>query len=170
VLLTFLPNSIDTPAVTFGTLWTGGVVSPANPAYTAAELSHQLKDSGAKALITQNSLLEVALEAAKMAKIPADRVIVVGDEKSLDATHFLDFNAKGQRTKFSQRVRSAHLDVALLVYSSGTTGLAKGVILSNRNLIANALNNDVGMAEASSSGKVIGAIPFYHIYGNNINP
>ena len=50
VLGLFVPNDIDVPAVVLGTLWAGGIVSPANPGYTVAELVYQLKDSGAKAL------------------------------------------------------------------------------------------------------------------------
>ncbi len=56
-------------------------LSPANPAYTAKELTFQLKDSGAKALVTQRQCLNVALEAAKNAGIPESRIILIGDER-----------------------------------------------------------------------------------------
>jgi acyl-CoA synthetase (AMP-forming)/AMP-acid ligase II len=75
----------------FGALLANGVVSPANPAYNTSELVFQLSDSGAKALFTQAHLLEPAYEAAKLAGIPRDRVLLIGDVKDDRAVHFKDF-------------------------------------------------------------------------------
>ncbi|KAK4696840.1 hypothetical protein P7C71_g1152, partial [Lecanoromycetidae sp. Uapishka_2] len=92
VLALFTPNCIDTPAIIWGTHWAGGIISPANPGYTADELAFQLKDSGAKALVTQKPFLKIALEAAKQADIPEDRIILMGDER--DETYkFKHFSA-----------------------------------------------------------------------------
>ena len=63
----------------------GGVVSPANPAYTVDELAFQLKDSGAKAIVTQLSLLKVTVEAARKAGVPEKRIILLGDAREVCA-------------------------------------------------------------------------------------
>ena len=81
VLALFTPNSIDVPPVIWGCHWAGGIVTAANPAYTVAELTFQLKDAGAKAIVTQMSLLGTALEAARAVGIPEDMVIIVGDDR-----------------------------------------------------------------------------------------
>lgn len=165
VLAIFLQNSIETPVVVFGTMWAGGIVSPANPSYSATELSYQLKDCGAKALVTQFSALPVALEAAKIARVPLSHILVIDGEEELQITHLQKFSSSSSNFKPVERVHWAHHDVALLFYSSGTSGLPKGVMLSNRNIISNAIHHDFGLAELSCDDIAIGAIPFYHIYG-----
>ena len=85
VLALFTPNCIDTPIITWGTHWAGGIISPANPGYTVDEMAYQLKDAGAKALATQRPFLKVAVEAARRAGIPEDRIILIGDEKDASA-------------------------------------------------------------------------------------
>ena len=81
VLGLFTPNCIDFPPIVWGSHYAGGIVSPANPGYRVDELAFQLKDSGAKALVTQLPVLKVALEAAKRVGIPEDRIILMGDER-----------------------------------------------------------------------------------------
>ena len=76
----------------FGTHWAGGVVSPANPLYTVDELAFQLKDSGAKALVTQAPFLKIATEAARKAGIPESRIILIGKQRDESGRfkHFRD--------------------------------------------------------------------------------
>ncbi|KAH9211201.1 4-coumarate-CoA ligase [Leptodontidium sp. 2 PMI_412] len=161
----YSPNCVDTPVLTFGTLWAGGIVSPANPASSAQELAFQLKDSGAKALITQISSLKIALEAAKMAGLPQNRILLMGDEKTGGITHMQDFIASARNTPRLERQVPANTDLSFLVYSSGTTGLPKGVMLTHRNIVANTLMTDVGSAELSVGDVLIAVLPLYHIYG-----
>jgi len=85
VLALYTPNCIDTPAVTWGCHWAGGILSPANPGYTVDELAFQLKDSAAKALITQKAFIKTALAACKKVGIEENRIILMGDER--DETH-----------------------------------------------------------------------------------
>ncbi|KUJ20902.1 acetyl-CoA synthetase-like protein [Mollisia scopiformis] len=168
----YSPNCVDTPAVIFGAIWAGAIVSPANPAYSASELAFQLKDSGAKALITQGSCLEVAFEAAKIVNIPRNRILVIGDEKTAPVQHFSQFVLTANDSPPLSRVPSTPSEVVFLVYSSGTTGLPKGVMLSHRNIIVNLLQTDPIQTDLSHDGgvdgkgdAVIAVLPFYHLYG-----
>ena len=109
----------------WGCHWAGGVVTPANPAYTADELAFQLKDSGAKAIATQFNLLKVALQAAKQVGIPEDRVVLLGDEKDSEYKfkHFSSVKNLAGTSRY-RRTRAKPDDLAFLPYSSGTTGMA----------------------------------------------
>ena len=161
----YSPNCVDTPVLMFGTLWAGGIVSPANPASSVKELAFQLKDSGAKSLITQVSSLNTALEAANLAGISQDRILLMGDERSGDLFHMLDFIASARNKPGLKRQIPKNTDLSFLVYSSGTTGLPKGVMLTHRNIVSNTLMTDVGSAELHTGDVLIAVLPLYHIYG-----
>ncbi|PVH85077.1 acetyl-CoA synthetase-like protein [Cadophora sp. DSE1049] len=158
-------NCVDTPAVTFGTLWAGGIVSPANPASSVKELAFQLKDSGAKALVTHVSSLKIALQAAKLAGMLQNRILLMGDEKSGGVVHMQDFIASARETPRLERHVPKSTDLSFLVYSSGTTGLPKGVMLTHRNIVSNTLMTDVGSAELQAGDVLIAVLPLYHRYG-----
>ena len=171
----FSPNSIDIPSVIWGVHWAGGIVSPANPGYTAAELAFQLKDSGAKALATQKPFLKVAVEAAIQAGIPEDRIILIGDEKdmSMRFKHFSSIRNLAGTSRYRRTRAHANNDLAFLVYSSGTTGQPKGVMLTHENIISNILMLKAGEGGNLSwdggpdgaGDKLIAFLPFFHIYG-----
>ena len=175
VLALFTPNSIDTPAVTFGVHWAGGVVSPANPGYTAQELAFQLKDSGAKALVTQKPFVKVALDAAIQAGIPEDRIILLGDDKdeSMRFKHFSSVRNTAGTNRYRRTKVDPKKDLAFLVYSSGTTGHPKGVMLCHENIVSNVLMLKAGEGGNLSwaggrDGKgdiILAFLPFFHIYG-----
>ncbi|KAF7591795.1 hypothetical protein BBP40_001121 [Aspergillus hancockii] len=175
VLALFTPNSIDTPVVMWGTHWAGGVVSPANPAYTIEELAFQLKNSGAKAVITQVAQLPVVKEAAKQVNIPEDRIILIGDARDPEARikHFTSVRNISGATRYRKAKINPEKDLSFLVYSSGTTGIPKGVMLSHKNIVANSLQLSAGEAgnltwNGGSDGKgdrVLAFLPFFHIYG-----
>ncbi|PNS19024.1 4-coumarate--CoA ligase-like 7 [Sphaceloma murrayae] len=168
VLALYTPNCIDTPAVMWGTLWTGGVVSPANPGYSADELAFQLKDSGAKALVTQRALLDVARKAAQKVGIEDENIILIGDEKDPNGhfKHFTSVRNISGATRYKKAKINAEKDLAFLAYSSGTTGLPKGVMLSHKNIVSNTLQVTAGeVKNLSSKDSILAFLPFFHIYG-----
>jgi len=174
VLGLYTPNHLDTPAVTWGCHYAGGVVSPANPGYTADELAFQLKDSGAQALVTQLPQLKTALEACKKVGMPEDRIILMGDKDNEGRfKHFTSVrNISGTQRYRRTKVDPAN-DLAFLVYSSGTTGHPKGVMLTHRNIVANTLMILAAEGPISNQPRpdfpdgdvILAFLPFFHIYG-----
>jgi acyl-CoA synthetase (AMP-forming)/AMP-acid ligase II len=116
----FTPNNIDTPILNFGVHWAGGIASPANPTYTAEELAYQLKDSGAKALLTQKPFLEVARKAAALSGLPADRILLLGEGRDETGVHrhWTEITAKGAKVQPQRATIDPKKDLAFLVYSS----------------------------------------------------
>ena len=151
------------------------MVSPANPGYTAKELAFQLKDSGAKALATQKPFLNVAVEAATQAGIPKERIVLMGDEKdeAMMFRHFSSIRNVAGTSRYRRTKANPKNDLAFLVYSSGTTGHPKGVMLSHENIISNILMLKAGEGDNLSwdggpDGKgdiILAFLPFFHIYG-----
>ncbi|KFY09376.1 hypothetical protein V491_08207 [Pseudogymnoascus sp. VKM F-3775] len=178
VLLIYTPNSIDIPIITWGTHWAGGVVSPANPNYTASELAFQLRDCGAKAIATQREHLKNARAAAEIVGIGQDLIILIGERNDSNSVirHFTDICELGvSQGSYRQRTipENPEADLAFLVYSSGTTGHPKGVMLSHVNIISNILMLKAGEGvnlswiggHDNKGDRIIGFLPFYHIYG-----
>jgi acyl-CoA synthetase (AMP-forming)/AMP-acid ligase II len=173
----FSSNSIDIPIVIWGTHWAGGVVSPANPVYTSDELAHQLQDSSSRLLVTELSLLPIALIAAAESGIPQSRILLLGEIPDQDAivSHFTSIHLGIEGSGPSKARVIPERQLAFLVYSSATTGLPKGVMLSHRNIIANILQLHAGDGgnlswNGGTDGKgdrVLGFLPFYHIYGES---
>lgn len=174
VLAFYTPNHIDVPPAVFGLLWAGGIGCPVNPLYTVDELVHLLRDSGSKALACQKASLPIALQAAKQVGIPEDRIILLGDarDESGRHQHFTDIKASPFSFGYSKTRVDPHKDLAFLVYSSGTTGLPKGVCLSHYNIVANVLqvaDNDGRYLHCNGGydnkgDKQLGVTPFFHIY------
>jgi 4-coumarate--CoA ligase len=183
VLALFTPNNIDIPAMTFGTLWAGGVLSPANPAYTVAELSHQLRDSGARLVATQIDFLDKVKDACSEAGLSHDQIILLGEgrDPSGRTKHWTSVRNISGATRYRPTKISPKTDVAFLVYSSGTTGKPKGVRLSHYNLTSNVIqvqwseqfnltwdgsktSSDIPLPP-SQGDRILACLPFFHIYG-----
>ena len=136
----------------------GGIVTPINPLYTRYEVGHQLKDSGARFLITVPACAEKVLEADNKAGL--DELIVFGSLPG--ATPFDELlvdNGRAEQVEINPRE-----DLIALPYSSGTTGLPKGVMLTHYNLVAN-LRQMEGLCYFYDTDTLIGVLPLFHIYG-----
>ncbi len=157
VFAIFSPNLPEYAVIFYAVTSAGGVVTTINPLYKADELAHQLKDAGAKYLITIPHFLDTALEAAGQAGI--EEVFVFGEAEG--ATAFADLFADGPAPAVEIDVRE---DLAVLPYSSGTTGLPKGVMLTHYNLVAN-ISQTMAVEKMETGEVLIGILPFYHIYG-----
>ncbi len=169
ILNIFALNDIDIGPCIYGCLHAGGIISPANPGYSADELAYMLKDAGAKALATQRPLLPVARAAAKAAGLPEDRIILLGEERDSDMKfkHFTSIRKTAGTSRYRRRKLNPDKDLAFLAYSSGTTGLPKGVMLSHKNIIADVLmiTGSMGKYYSWNKDKFLGVLPFFHIYG-----
>jgi acyl-CoA synthetase (AMP-forming)/AMP-acid ligase II len=160
-LAIYMPNVPEYAVAFHGVARAGGRATTANPLYTARELEHQLRDSRAKILLTVPPFLDVAREAASAAGV--GEVFVVGEAD--DAPPVTEL--MGNPDSAPEVEIDPASDVAVLPYSSGTTGLPKGVMLTHRNLVANICQIQDGFP-ISEDDVLIGCLPFFHIYGQTV--
>lgn len=140
----------------------GGINTTVNPLYTVYELTSQLKDAGAKYLLTIPPFIGPALEAAKAANLR--EVFVFGE--AAGATPFTTLLQNNGQV--APAIINPKKDLVVLPYSSGTTGLSKGVMLTHYNLVANIAQCegiDYGKIKVNENDVLMGILPFYHIYG-----
>jgi acyl-CoA synthetase (AMP-forming)/AMP-acid ligase II len=156
----YAPNVLEYPIAFHGVALVGGVVTTVNPLFTAEELATQLRDCRAKCLFTIPAFMEKARAAAASAGLR--EIIVFGEaEGAVPLTELL--GAPGP-------VPSPEIDldaVVALPYSSGTTGLPKGVMLTHRNLVANLAQSEAALPMREGD-VVVAVLPFFHIYGLSV--
>lgn len=169
VLALMSPNCIETPTVTWGCHYIGAVVAPVNPGLSARELHQQLSRSQAKGIAVHPNCLGTALEAAKLAGLPESRILVLGTENEsgtgVTTAQFMD-KAPSSPTKPADIHPD---DVAFLVYSSGTNGPPKGVMVSHRNVVADVVLQAAieGPHVNWKNDRTLAVLPTYHIYGES---
>ncbi|MFN8111978.1 MAG: AMP-binding protein [Solirubrobacterales bacterium] len=162
VVAIYMPNLPEYAVIFHGVLRASATNTTANPLYTESELGHQLSDSGAKMIFTIEAFLDTARKAAEHAGVTD--IVVVGEAEGDEPT-LADLLGEGAAPP--EIDVDPATDLAVLPYSSGTTGLPKGVMLTHRNLIANVLQCDE-VFEIGPDDVLIGVLPFFHIYGQTV--
>ncbi|KAL1887869.1 hypothetical protein Sste5346_009927 [Sporothrix stenoceras] len=182
VIAVFSLNAVDYMTAMYAAHRFSGISTPANAAYSALELQHQLTTSGASAIFTCQALLETTLKATRAVKIPDDKVYIIDVPGAPDAaqreaakqTSLDQLVAEGSKLPALEPVKWTNgqgaRQPAFLCYSSGTSGLPKAVMISHRNVISNVIQistyESVGRKCAGIDTQVeIGLLPFSHIYG-----
>lgn len=189
-----MPNILQYPVALYGILRAGLTVVNVNPLYTARELEHQMKDSGAKAIVifaNSGHILEKILphtpdlqhvlltEIGDMLKFPKNYIVnfVIKNVKKMvpafslpKATSFVDCVAKGDASLFKKPVVKLE-DIAFLQYTGGTTGVAKGAMLTHKNIVSNIFQAGAWLGSFATEGKeiMITPLPLYHIFSLTAN-
>jgi acyl-CoA synthetase (AMP-forming)/AMP-acid ligase II len=161
VVAIYMPNLPEYALVFHGVCTAGGVNTTVNPLYTSAELAFQLRDSGARILVTIPPFLDTAREAAE--EVGGIELVVVGEaEGAISLAELIDAGAEPPDVEIDP-----DRDLAVLPYSSGTTGMPKGVMLTHRNLVANVTQANTPLG-VGPEDVLIGCLPFFHIYGMTV--
>ncbi len=154
------PNMPEYCTVFHGVAWAGGAITTINPTYTASEVTHQLRDAKAELLVTIPAFLDTA--RAAVAGTGVTEIIVIGEAEG--ATPIAALMGSPLATQAPVDLEN---HIVVLPYSSGTTGLPKGVMLSHRNLVVN-VDQIIQAGEFRMGETCAGFLPFFHIYGMTV--
>ena len=185
-----LPNILQYPVAIAAAFRAGLTIVNTNPLYTPRELEHQLKDSGARAILILENFAHTLQEVRHATGVETVIVTGIGDmlgfakgtlvnfvlrhvkkqvpEYSLpDAVGFNEAMSKGKYENLAA-VEVGHEDIAFLQYTGGTTGVSKGAVLTHRNMVANVLQTEAWMGpslrDQSAQMVLISALPLYHVF------
>ena len=188
-----LPNTLQYPIALFGALRAGLAVVNVNPLYTARELEHQLADSGAVAILVLENFAAALSEAIGRTAVKHVIVTSLGDQLGFPKGPLVNFAVRHIKKmvpawslpghlrfndllakaagKQAPNVGLGHDDTAFLQYTGGTTGVAKGAVLSHGNMIANTLQLAAWVGGLFTQGeeRIVTALPLYHIFSLTVN-
>lgn len=160
----FSPNHPDYAVVFHGVALAGGILTTANPLYTARELQSQIQDSAARWIFCHANFIDIGREASQDTAV--EEIFTIGEAEGHESVGDL----VGDPASFVPVAIDTQEDLLVLPYSSGTTGLPKGVMLTHHNLNANLAQmhgvTDVDLIEDSDT--ILGVLPFFHIYGMTV--
>ncbi|KAL2851417.1 hypothetical protein BJX68DRAFT_254967 [Aspergillus pseudodeflectus] len=186
VVLIFTPNHIFVPVAYQAIVGSGRIFCGTNPAYTQFEVEHQLRDTRASVVLVHPSLVATAVKAGESVGLARDRIFLFSDDATdqhcaaypsiLDWKRMIGSEAEGAAWKWDDMATgdTAVSTIATVNYSSGTTGMPKGVCCSHYNLVANAeqtiFMRDQGTPHAAVPAsrpqeRWVGFLPLYHAYG-----
>ncbi|WP_061810919.1 AMP-binding protein [Rossellomorea vietnamensis] len=185
-----LPNTPQSVIAYYGILYAGGVVVQTNPLYMEREIEYQMKDSGAKVILTldilyprvskvmNNTDLEHIIVTAIKDYLPFPKNLIYPFIQKKQYGIVVKVDHRGQNHLFTEIMKTAvaeaisqeefdfENDLALLQYTGGTTGFPKGVMLTHKNLVANASMCDAWLYKCrKGEEKMLGILPFFHVYG-----
>ncbi|MGF1699060.1 long-chain-fatty-acid--CoA ligase FadD [Photobacterium makurazakiensis] len=188
-----MPNLLQYPIALFGILRAGCVVVNVNPLYTPRELEHQLNDSGAKAIVIVSNFAHTLETVVKNTNVQHVVLTSLGDQLSRPKRTVVNFVVKyikkmvpkyhlphatsmrmalkkGRRMQYVKPFMSGE-DTAFLQYTGGTTGVAKGAILTHRNMLANVMQAKGAYAPVLTEGRelIVTALPLYHVFALTVN-
>ena len=190
-----MPNVLQYPVALYGVLRAGMVVVNTNPLYTPRELEHQLKDSGAKAIVIVENFAHVLQQVLPRTDLRKVLVTRIGDLLGLPRGMIVNFVLRHVRKQIPawsmpgsitfksalsaglglklERALLGPQDIAFLQYTGGTTGVAKAAVLTHRNMVANVLQANAWLKPALTATNVqrivITALPLYHIFSLTAN-
>ena len=188
-----MPNVLQYPIALYGALLAGLTIVNTNPLYTARELEHQLVDSGAKAIVILENFAHTLEQVIDKTTLSLIITTSVGDQLKWPKSTLVNLVVKyvrrqvrkwelPSRVAFNdalnqgrflefEPVSLSHDDIAFLQYTGGTTGVAKGAMLTHRNMVANVLQSAawIGSEARPGSDTVITALPLYHIFALTAN-
>jgi long-chain acyl-CoA synthetase len=192
-LAIMMPNCLQYPIATFGALRAGLAVVNTNPMYTPRELRHQLVDSGARAILVLDNFGAVVQKVLADSKVEKVITTGLGDMLGFPKGAIVNFVVKhvkkmvpdyaipgAIRFRDALKAGAAHPppevdidreDIAFLQYTGGTTGVAKGAMLTHRNLVANMQQASAWVSQQAKPGKevIVTALPLYHIFALTAN-
>lgn len=192
-LAIIMPNTLQYPIVLLAALRIGLRIVCVNPMYTKPEITHQLSDAQVKAVVVLDLCSEALCEALPLLAVKFIYVTAIGDMMSWPVRPLVNMFSRlrrkapihhrkeeGVRSLLTSIHRGKSLvlkpviiqpeDIAFLQYTSGTTGAAKGVVLTNQNMLANLTQIMAWVRPVLTMGqeKILGALPLYHIYSLNV--
>jgi acyl-CoA synthetase (AMP-forming)/AMP-acid ligase II len=171
VIAIYSNNVIEYPLVMYACSILGCILSTINPSYTAPELIHHINDSGAVLLFTRDYLLPYVQQCQAVCK-HLKRVVLIDPLRPVAGSEYYHqlIASTGYKIKVPKVTYNCKQDTVLLPYSSGTTGLPKGVELTHYNLVANVLQRMQDQYDNPVRNEcVLAVLPFYHIFGNTVS-